>query len=155
MARLNEALEPQNLTEVKSRPDWTLWEKAIEEKLKMLKEAGTWEVVKVPRGVNVVGLKWVFRANKDATGNIICYKARLVAQGFSQVPGVDYFDLFVLVACLASIQTVLAFTVAENYETGQIDIKAAYLNGELMCYDFILNTYDFIFYFTNLLNNMP
>ena len=52
-------------------------------------------------------------------------------QGFSQVPGVDYFDMFTPVACLASIRTVLAFAASENYETGQIDIKGAYLNGEL------------------------
>jgi len=62
---------------------------------------------------------------------VICFKAHLVAQGFSQVAGVDYFDMFAPVACLASIQTVLAFTASEDYEMGQIDIKAVYLNGEL------------------------
>ena len=50
-----------------------------------------------------------------------------MAQGFSQVPGVDYFDTFAPVARLASIHTVLAFAAAEDYETGQIDIKAAIL----------------------------
>ena len=79
----------------------------------------------------MVGSKWVFRAQKDAAGNVICYKARLVAQGFSQVSGVNYFDTFVPVAQLASICTVLAFAAAEDYETGQIDVKAAYLNGKL------------------------
>ena len=92
--------------EAKKRPDWPLWEKAIQEELGALKAAGTWEVVDEPEGVNIVGSKWVFKAKKDAAGNVIRYKARLVAQGFSQVPGVDY-------------------------ETGQIDIKSAYLNGEL------------------------
>ena len=51
----------------------------------------------------MVGSKWVFHAKKDATGNVICYKAHLVAQGFSQVPGVDYFDMFAPVAKLTSI----------------------------------------------------
>jgi hypothetical protein len=88
-------------------------------------------VVDRPEGVNVVGSKWVFKAKKDAAGNVIRYKARLVAQGFLQVPGVDYFDTFAPVARLASIRTVLAFAAAEDYETGQIDIKAADLNGEL------------------------
>src|SRR6202522_700164 len=128
----SEALEPQSLNEVKSRPDWKLWEKAIEEELETLREAGTWELVDVPEGVNVVGSKWVFRAKKDAAGNVVRYKARLVAQGFSQVPGVDYFDTYAPVARLASIRTVLAFAAAEDLETGQIDIKEAYLNGELM-----------------------
>jgi hypothetical protein len=96
-----------------------------------LEAAGTWEVVDLPQAVNVVGSKWVFKAKKDAAGNVVRYKARLVAQGFSQVPGVDYFDTFAPVARLASIRTVLAFAAAEDYETGQIDIKRAYLNGEL------------------------
>ena len=97
----------------------------------MLRAAGTWEVIDKPDGVNVVGSKWVFRAKKDVTGNVIRYKARLVAQGFSQVPGVDYFDTFAPVARLASVHMVLAYVATEDYETGQIDIKAAYLNGEL------------------------
>ncbi len=96
-----------------------------------MKAAGTWELTEKPEGANVVGSKWVFRAKKDATGKIVRYKARLVAQGFSQIPGVDYFDTFAPVARLASIRTVLAFAASEDLETGQIDIKGAYLNGEL------------------------
>ena len=76
-------------------------------------------------------LKWVFKVKKDATRKVIRYKARLVAQGFSQVLGVDYFDTFTPVACLTLIQTVLAFAVSEDLEIGQIDIKGTYLNGEL------------------------
>ena len=93
-----EALEPQNLAEARKWPDWPLWEKAIEEELTMLKSAGIWKVVDAPKDVNVVGSKWVFRAKKYAARNIIWYKARLVAQGFSQVPGVDYFNMFALLA---------------------------------------------------------
>jgi len=126
-----EALEPRTLAEARKRPDWHLWEKAIQEELATLKTAGTWELVDAPEDANIVGSKWVFRAKKDAAGNVVRYKARLVAQGFSQVPGVDYFDTFAPVARLASIRAVLAFAAAENYETGQIDIKGAYLNGEL------------------------
>lgn len=55
-----------------------------------------------------------------------------MAQGFSQVPGINYFNMCALVAQLASIQTVSAFAAAKDYETGQIDIKMVYLkNGEL------------------------
>ncbi len=69
-----EALEPQNLREAKSRPDWPLWEKAIEEELRMLQETETWTLVEPPEGANVVGSKWVFRAKKDAAGNVVRYK---------------------------------------------------------------------------------
>jgi len=70
-----------------------------------------------------VGSKWVFQAKKDA--------ADTTKPDSLQVSGVDYFDTFTPVACLASIWTVLAFAASENYETGQIDIKGAYLNDEL------------------------
>jgi hypothetical protein len=56
----SEALEPQSLGEAQSRPDWKLWEKAIEEELETLRAAGTWKLVDAPEGVNVVGSKWVF-----------------------------------------------------------------------------------------------
>jgi hypothetical protein len=55
-----EVLEPCSLAEAQKRPDWPLWEKAIHEELAMLKAAGTWEIVDAPKGVNVVGSKWVF-----------------------------------------------------------------------------------------------
>ena len=81
----SEALEPRCLAEAKRGGDWPLWEKVILEELATLKEAETWNLVKAPAGANIVGSKWVFRAKKDAAGKIIRYKARLVAQGFSQV----------------------------------------------------------------------
>ena len=79
----SEALEPRSFVEAQKRPDWPLWEKAIQEELGALKAAGTWEVVDEPEGINIAGSKWVFKARKDAAGNVIRYKAslRLVAQG--------------------------------------------------------------------------
>jgi len=126
-----EALEPRTLAEVKCRPDWPLWKKAINEELETLRQAGTWELTEAPPDANIVGSKWVFCMKKDAAGNVIQYKARLVAQGFSQVLGVDYFNTFAPVAKLAAIQSVLAMAAAEDLELHQIDIKGAYLNGEL------------------------
>jgi len=111
-----EALEPRTLAEAKSRPDWPLWQKAIAEELEVLRNAGTWEVVNPPPDANIIGSKWVFRAKKDAAGNVVRYKARLVAQGFSQVPGVDYFDTFAPVARLASIRAVLAMAAVYDLE---------------------------------------
>jgi hypothetical protein len=119
------------LTEVKCCPDWPLWEKAIHEELTLLRETSTWELTNPPTGANIVGSKWVYRAKKDAAGNVICYKAHLVAQGFSQVPGVNYFDTFAPVAKLASIRAILAMAAAEDMELHQINIKSAYLNEEL------------------------
>lgn len=125
-----EALEPHNLAEAKSRPG-PLGEKGIQEELSVLKAAGTWERVDAPDGANIVGSNWVFRAKKDAADNVVRYKARLVAQGFSQVPGVDYFDTFAPVAWLSSVRSVLAIVAMEDFEIHQINIKGAYLNGLL------------------------
>jgi len=126
-----EALEPHTLAEAKRRPDWLLWERVIEEELETLCLAGTWELAEAPVRLNIIGSKWVFRAKKDAAGNVIWYKTRLIAQGFSQVPGVNYFDMFAPIAKLAAIHSVLAMAAAEDLELHQIDIKGAYLNGEL------------------------
>ena len=126
-----EALEPTSLTEAKWHPDWPQWEHGIHEELATLEKAGTWELIEPPAGANIVGSKWVFHAKKDAAGNVVRHKAHLVMQGFSQVPGVDYFDTYAPVAKLASIRTVLALAAHLDLELHQIDIKGAYLNGEL------------------------
>ena len=86
-----EALEPPSLAIARKSPDLTEWEKAIHEELAILNAAGTWEVVDASVGTNIISSKWVFQAKKDAAGVVMCYKARLVAQGFLQVPGVNYF----------------------------------------------------------------
>jgi hypothetical protein len=126
-----EALKPCMLTEVKRQPDWPHWEKAIEEELATLKAAGTWQLEEAPPRANIIGSKWVLKAKKDMAGNIICYKARLVAQGFSQISGIDYDDTYVPVAKLASTRTIIAMANRLSFEMHQIDIKGAYLNGEL------------------------
>jgi hypothetical protein len=87
VTRDSEALEPRSLAEAKRGGDWPLWKKAIHEELATLKAAGTWDLVEALAGANIVGSKWVFRAKKDAAGKIICYKARLVAQGFHRSQG--------------------------------------------------------------------
>ena len=87
-----EALEPCTLSEACHHPEWVQWECTIEEEIATLKAAGTWHLEEPPLGANVIGSKWVFKAKKDASGWVICYKAHLVMQGFSQIDGVDYDD---------------------------------------------------------------
>ena len=126
-----EVLKPTSLTEAKQRPDWPQWEHGIHEELATLEKAGTWDLVEPPVGANIIGSKWVFCAKKDTAGNVVCHKAHLVVQGFLQVPGVDYFDTYTPVAKLTSIRTVLTLAARLNLELHQINIKGAYLNGEL------------------------
>ena len=84
-----------------------------------------------PPGANVIGSRWVFKAKKDAAGNIAQYKARLVAQGFSQIRGVDYDDTYAPVAKLASSRAIIAMADCLHLILHQVDIKGAYLNGVL------------------------
>jgi hypothetical protein len=99
--------------------------------LDALKKAGTWGVVKRPKGRNIVKSKWVFRVKKDANGRIERYKARLVVKGFTQVYGVNYYDTFAPVAKLASIHTILAIAARNNEPIDMFDFHSAFLNGEL------------------------
>jgi hypothetical protein len=117
--------------EARRRSDWPEWKKAIDVELENLKAAGTWEVVERPENTNVVDSKWVFRLKKDAEGRVLKWKARLVARGFTQVYGVDYFETFAPVARLASIRTILAIAARNDWEIDMFDFHSAYLNGVL------------------------
>ncbi len=103
-----EALEPRMLAKAKRRPDWPLWENTIAEELTTLKTASTWRLEEAPPRANIIGLKWVFKAKKDAAGNIAHYKACLVTQGFLQIGGVDYNDTYVPVMKLVSSRALIA-----------------------------------------------
>ncbi len=99
------------------------------EELDALEKHGTWVLERPPPRANIVSCRWVFHGKKDASGNVYQYRACLVARGFSQVPGIDFFDTYVPVAKTASIHTALAFTAHHNFEMHQLNVKSAYLNG--------------------------
>ena len=125
-----EVLEPVSLKDVMRKPDWKLWKKAIE-KLVTLKEARTWKLVDVPISINIIGCKWIFKVKKNAAEIIFCYKTCLVIQEFSQVLGINYFDIYTPIDQLLSIHTILVINTTQDMEIYQIDIKRVYLNGKL------------------------
>jgi hypothetical protein len=92
---------------------------------------GTWELVEKPKDAKVVGSKWVFKAKKDAVGEITRFKARLVTKGFSQVASVNYYKMFTPVATFASSRTILTLAASLDLKIHQMDVKSAYLNSEL------------------------
>ena len=125
-----EGLDPRSLEEAKRRPEWPRWKEAMEEERRALEAHGTWQLEKPPAGANIVSCRWVFHAKKDAAGNVYRYRARLVARGFSQIPGVDFFDTYAPVAKMASIRVILALAARFDLDVHQVDIKSAYLNGD-------------------------
>ena len=90
-----------------------------------------WELVPRPKGVNVIGTKWIFKNKSDEHGTVIRNKSRLVAQGYTQVEWVDFDETFTPVARLESIRILLAITSHLNFKLYQIDVKNAFLNGML------------------------
>jgi hypothetical protein len=103
----------------------------MQTEINSLHAAGTYEVVKLPPGRHAIGGKWVYRTKRGANGEITKYKARWVAQGFSQKHGVDYTDTFAPVARFDSIRGIMALAAQHNWELHQMDVRSAYLNGEL------------------------
>ena len=123
--------DPKSLAQARSRADWPRWQEAMDREIATLEEAGTWATVPQPTRKNIVGSKWVFRIKRKADGSVEKYKARLVAQGFTQKFGVDYFDTFSPVAKLSSFRTILAMAARNDWDADSFDFNGAYLNGEL------------------------
>jgi hypothetical protein len=84
---------PKDFQEAMSSPEKLKWMEAMDEEMKSQKENNTWDLVELPNGKKTVGCKWVFKIKRNASGEIVKYKARLVAQGFTQKFGVDYDEV--------------------------------------------------------------
>ena len=127
---LNYATIPNNkVYEALEDPDWL---NAMHEELNNFEYNKVWRLVPRPSGNhNVIGTKWIFKNNQDAHGNIIRNKARLVAQGYSQVEGIDYGETFAPVARLESIRMLIAYASHHNFKLQQMDVKSAFLNGPI------------------------
>lgn len=107
------------------------WRKAMEAEIKSIEENNTWELVDLPMGEKVIGVKWVFTTKFNERGEIDKFKARLVAKGFHQIHGVDFYEVFAPVARWDTIRLVLALATKENWRIFQSDVKSAFLHGDL------------------------
>ena len=85
----------------------------------------------LPPGCKPLGYKWIFKRTLKADGSIVKYMARLVVKGYKQKEGVDYFDTYSPVTRITSIRMLIAIAVLHNLEIHQMDVKTAFLNGEL------------------------
>src|SRR3954466_10070986 len=90
-----------------------------------------WTLVDIPEDRKAVENKWIFKKKTDADGNVSVYKARLVAKGFRQIQGVDYEETFSPIVMLKSIRILLAIAAYYDYEMWQMDVKTAFLNGNI------------------------
>ena len=90
-----------------------------------------WDLVKAPNDIKLLGCKWVYKRKRGVDGKVETFKARLVAKGYTQKEGIDYEETFSLVAMLKSIEILLSITTHYDYEICQMDVKTAFLNGNL------------------------
>ena len=96
-----------------------------------MKSNGVWDLVELPNRARAIGCKWIFKTKRDSLGNIERYKARLVAKGFTQKEGIDYTETFSPVSKKDSLRIILALVAHFDLELEQMDVKTAFLNGDL------------------------
>ncbi|GJW48521.1 ribonuclease H-like domain-containing protein [Tanacetum coccineum] len=119
---------PKNPSDALKDPQWR---NAMYDEYNALVKNGTWLLVPRPTGVNMVRSMWLFKHKFHADGTLSRYKARLVANGSSQQLGVDFDETFSPVVKPATIRTVLSLVVSRKWPIHQLDVKNAFLNGDL------------------------
>jgi hypothetical protein len=123
--------EPRSYREATTGKHRAKWQAAMEEELASLETRGTWRVVPKPHDVRLVGCKWVYKLKTAADGSIQRYKARLVAQGYTQREGDDYNEVYAPVTTSKTLRVLLAVAAAKGLRLRHIDIKSAYLHADI------------------------
>lgn len=123
--------DPTTYQDAMLDPDSDKWLEAMKSEIQSMYDNQVWNLVDPPDGVKTIGCKWVFKKKTDMDGNVHTYKARLVAKGFKQIHGIDYDETFSPVAMLKSIRILIAIAAYYDYEIWQMDVKNAFLNGNL------------------------
>jgi transposase InsO family protein len=123
--------DPESFSQAMSCKESELWYNAMKEEMNSIKSNEVWDLVELPNGAKAIGCKWVFKTKKDSLGNIERYKARLVAKGFTQKEGIDYTETFSPVSKKDSLRVIMALVAHFDLELQQMDVKTAFLNGDL------------------------
>jgi hypothetical protein len=118
--------EPQDVGHALS---YSSWVNVMHEELENFERNQVGTLVKPPRDVNVIETKWVFKIKQGEDGEIVRNKARLIAQGFSQVEDLDFGEIFAPVAHLDAIRILLAFVVSKRFKLYHMDVKNVFLNA--------------------------
>jgi hypothetical protein len=107
------------------------WRDAMDAEIRSLLENNTWQLEDLPAGARAISTKWVFTVKRDEHGNIVRFKARLVARGFEQVQGVDFDEVYAPVSKQTTLRALLALVAHRDMHLHQLDVTTAFLNGEL------------------------
>jgi hypothetical protein len=116
---------------IKEAMTYDNWIESMQEELESFERLEVCELVEKPEGIIVIGLKWIWKNKLDAEGTVVRNKSRLVAKGYFQEEGIDFEKSFAPVARLEAVQIFLAYAAHQNMVVYQMDVKTAFLNGQL------------------------
>ncbi|GJS78347.1 retrovirus-related pol polyprotein from transposon TNT 1-94 [Tanacetum coccineum] len=122
------SVEPKNFKQEMTEPSWI---DAMQEKIHEFERLEFWELVPCPDNIFLIKLKWIYKVKTDEFGGVLKNKARLIAQGFRQEEGIDFKESFAPVARIEAIRIFVANAAHKNMIIYQMDVKMAFLNGEL------------------------
>ncbi|GJT97990.1 zinc finger, CCHC-type containing protein [Tanacetum coccineum] len=123
--------DPKTFDEAMKSQDVAFWKKAINDEMDSIMGNNTWVLTDLPPGCKPLGCKWIFKRNLKVDGTVEKFKAMLVIQGFKQKSGIDYFDTYAPVARISIIRLLIALASIHSLIIHQMDVKTAFLNGEL------------------------
>ena len=123
--------DPWTYKEAIQDVDADSWQRAMDSEIESINAMKVYDLRDIPDGKKAIGCKWIYRRKRGSDGKVITFKARLVAKGFTQKEGIDYDETFSPVAMLKSIRILLFIANHMDYEVWQMDVKTAFLNGNL------------------------
>nr|GEY47427.1 putative ribonuclease H-like domain-containing protein [Tanacetum cinerariifolium] len=120
--------KPSSVAKSLADPDWAA---AMQEEMQQFYNQQVWKLLPLPAGKIVIRTKWILKKKKDARGIVVRNKARLVVQGHKQEEGINYDEVFASVARIEAIRLFLAFASYMGFMVYQMDVKSAFLYGEI------------------------
>ena len=124
--------DPQSYSEAMKGPDSRKWSEAIQTEYDSLMENRTWKVVDLPSGRKALTTKWVLKKKLGPNGEILKYKARMVARGFQQMEGYDYTETYSGVVKASAYRLLFALITLNGWTCHQMDVVTAFLNGDVL-----------------------
>lgn len=136
--------DPKTFSKAVASRDSAFWKEIVNDEIDSLLSNNTWVLVDLPPRSKAIGCKWVFRKKYNTDGSVQTFKGMLVAKGFRQKEGVDYFDTYAPVARITSIRVLLVLSSLYKLFVHQMDVKTAFLNSDLEEEVYIEQPEDFV-----------
>ena len=127
--------EPQSLKEVRNRPDAALWDESMCEEMCSLQQKLVYKLTELPSGKKALPSRWVYKIKRDEMGRVVSYKSRVVAKGYLQRTGMSgglsSEETFAPASNMSTLRVLLSLVAQRDYDAHHLDVKTAFLNGEL------------------------